>query len=122
MSMLRKYWRPAAVVAAVFIVDLGARLILGFEMSRIVAFEAVLFGIAGAILIWMARRYDAANPFVRRLALWLAVFFLLGCLRAALWTAGVAVFHANLVVFVAAALAGTRLLLRRRKARPALLP
>jgi len=117
MVKLRAYRHAAIVLASVLILDLGVRFIVGFEMSRVVAFEAVLFAIAGALLLWEARRSDGKISGVRRLDFWLAAFFALGSLRAGLWAAGVEVYVANLVIFAVAAFLGGGLLLRRWKRR-----
>jgi hypothetical protein len=117
MGKLRRYRRPLTTLAVVAVIDFGGRLLVDFDVSRIVAFEAVLFGVAAALLGWAARRPDATDPGVCRVERWLAAFFALGGLRAGLWAAGLAVQVANGVVLALAATAGVGLWLRRRVRR-----
>jgi hypothetical protein len=76
-----------------------------------------MFGATALILVWAARREQA--PRAWRLDLWLAVMFGLGSLRAALWSGGLAVEVANLVVVGVGPLAapgfGLRWWVRRRR-------
>jgi hypothetical protein len=91
------------IVAAVLVLDVGGRLAFGFQMRRVIVVEAIVFGAAALMLVWAARREQ--SPRAWRLELWLAVMFGLGSLRAALWSCGLAVEVANLVVLAVGLLA-----------------
>jgi hypothetical protein len=97
MSRVRLLKRPFVVLAAVLVSDLGVRLLMDFQMNRILAIESVLFAVAGVLLLWSARHDRRATKAVGRLDSWLAIFFALGSLRAGLWAAGLRVGLANLI-------------------------
>ena len=101
MSRFRKYHRLLLIIVAVLIADVAVRLIFDFHMRSVVLLEAVLFAIVALVLTWSATRDKALSV----VYLWLAVIFGLGSLRAVLWSAGVPVGRANLVVLVVGALA-----------------
>ena len=113
MSRFRPLHRLLLIIVAVSIADVTVRLIFDFQMRRVVLLEAALFAIVALVLTWFAT-HDKALSVVD---LWLAVIFGLGSLRAVLWSAGVPVGRANLVVLVVGALAaivyGVRHWLRR---------
>ena len=81
-------------------IDFAARILLDFDIQRVVTFEAAFFAALFLLLIVIARRRPAANAKVRRLETGLAVLFGLGSIRATLWAVGVTVAMANLIVFV----------------------
>jgi hypothetical protein len=110
------------IVAAVLVADVGGRLVFAFQMSRVILFEAVVFGAAALLLVWAARRDREQSLTAWRVNLWLAVAFGLGSLRAGLWSGGLEVAVANLVVLGVGLLAALGYGLQRwvvRRGRPA---
>jgi len=94
---MAKFWRfrrSLIILIVVAIVDFVGRLALSFQMKRVALFEAVLFAVAAILLIWPASRDR-----VFLINVWLALAFGLCSLRAALWSAGLSVGLANLIVF-----------------------
>ena len=93
------------ILAVAFVIDIGRRFALGFEMRRVIVLEAVLFAVAGASLLWAAKHDRLHSLAVARIDTVLAIFFGLGSLRAGLWFAGLAVIWANLAVLLIGVLA-----------------
>ena len=94
---MAKFWRlrrSLIILVVVAIVDFVGRLALSFQMKRVALFEALLFAVAAILLIW-----PASCDRVFLINFCLALAFGLGSLRAGLWSAGLPVGLANLIVF-----------------------
>lgn len=94
MGKFSRFRRPLMIFVVVVVVDFLGRLAFHFQMRSVSLFEAVLFALAAILLILPVRHEK-----VFAIDFWLAVIFGLGSLRAGLWSGGVAVALANLVVF-----------------------
>jgi hypothetical protein len=92
------------VLAVTAGLDLAVRFLLPFRMPRVLAAEAVLFPLAGLLLLWMMNRHPASRPSLRIGQAILAVSFLLAGLRSFLWALGVPIQMANVAVIASAGL------------------
>jgi NAD(P)-dependent dehydrogenase (short-subunit alcohol dehydrogenase family) len=110
-------FRWTAVVVLATAVDLAGRFLLPFDLMQVMRIEAVLFPLAGIVLLLMVRREPRASGWRRMLQWGLIACFLLAGLRAALWAIGAHPLIANITsptVFVLSVLV---LVFRRRAAR-----
>ena len=97
MALARKHLWLLLLVGSV-VIDFAARLMLDFDMQRVVPFEGALFGAVALLLVVIAKRWRAGSSRVRRVEGGLAVAYGLGAIRSTLWAAGVTVATANLIV------------------------
>ena len=116
--MLRWRYRWVVVLAVVALVDLAARFAFDFEMTRVTAFEAVLFGATCIVLVVLATmlplRAARSNA-----AEWVAAVAIgLAGVRAGMWAGGADVMTANLVTLAVAALLGLGYVVWRRGKQP----
>ena len=91
-------WKWAAIAAVVGLLDFGARIATGFSMTWVVRAEAVLL-LGTALLLWVLhRRRPAPSRRQRTVQQAIVASFLLGGIRAALWSGGLPVERANLTI------------------------
>ena len=101
MLHVRQWYRPFLITIAVVVADVSGRLALRFDIARVLLFETILFAASSLLFLWAARRDRMLSRTTLRIDLSLALLFALGSLRAALWSIGVPVNVANLVVLLA---------------------
>ena len=109
MAQFWRFRRSLIILVVVAIVDFAGRLAFNFQMKRVALFEALLFALAAVSLIWPIRRDKVLS-----INSWLALAFALGSLRAGLWSAGMSVGLANLIVFGVFVLVVIGYVVRRR--------
>lgn len=118
MAFWTTYRTQIYIVLASAILDVSGRILLGFHMPRVSAMEAVLFGVAGVVLLSTSRRHPPQTR-VRRTTVVLGALFLVAALRAGVWATTGSVFAANLVILavcVAVVVVWSRSRRRKRRA------
>lgn len=101
---MKTFLQWMVVLAVTAALDLAVRFLLPFRMSRVLAFEAVLFPLAGWFLLRMMSRQAAPRRSLRLVQAILAVSLLLAGLRSFLWALGVPIQMANVAVLASAGL------------------
>lgn len=95
---LRTKW--IGTILAATALDVAARFALGFDMSRILVVETLLFLVVGLVLLWFLQTDPPQHGWRRWLQVWTIAGCFLAGLRVGLWAAGVPVAHANIVIIV----------------------
>ena len=101
---MKVFFQWMVVLAVTAGLDLAVRFLLPFRMPRVLAAEAVLFPLAGLLLLRMMSRRPASRSSLRILQAILAVTFLLAGLRSILWALGVPIQMANVAVIASVGL------------------
>ncbi|MGD2120922.1 MAG: hypothetical protein PVJ76_04220 [Gemmatimonadota bacterium] len=101
---MKTFLKWAVVFAVATFVDLLARFAIPFQMTRVLAVEAVLFPAAAAAFLVLMRKGPSQTGFRRKLQIILIGGFFLAGLRSGLWAAGIPVGTVNLLVLAAAVL------------------
>jgi len=114
--MFRRHWPILLILSLTALLDLAGRVLLRFDFGQVVLLEAVLLPLAGLALHFCSRR-PACGPVARRRIGWLAVFLILGGMRAAALSAGLAIFWAKLGALCTGAIAWMLYLGWRRRSR-----
>jgi hypothetical protein len=110
MFSFRPYKRAIIIIMIVFVLDFFIRAFYYHQIKTVVAIEAVLFLITSIITFFTARKDKVSSLKAERFDLWLALFFLLGGIRSALWTLGANIFVANITILVLGIIIGIFLL------------
>ena len=108
-------WAGVVVVATAL--DLAGRFLLPFDLMRVMRIEAVLFPVAGIVLLLMVWREPSASGWRRTLQWGLIACFLLAGLRAVLWAVGAHPLIANVTSPAVFVVSGLALVFRRRFGR-----
>lgn len=114
--MFRRHWPILLILSLTVLLDLAGRVLLQFDFGRVAILEALLFPLAGLALYLNSRR-TGSGPAVRRWIGWLAVFLILGGVRAAALAAGLTVLRSNLAALCVGAAALLLYLCLRRRSR-----
>jgi hypothetical protein len=109
-----RYKRAVIILVIAFVLDFFIRVFFYNQMKLIVASEALLFLSISLIMLLAAKKDKERSQKAERFDLWFTLFFLLGGIRSALWTANVETYTANFIIIILGILLGV-LLIRWRQ-------
>jgi hypothetical protein len=112
-------WRWLSFILLVAAADFGVRLATGFHLASVTRAEGLLFLSASAILWSWQRRRPAKPGWQRGLQRLIVALFMLGGLRAALWSLGLKVAYANVCVLILGLLLLATAIYRRHRVKAA---
>jgi hypothetical protein len=111
---LREWHRWLLIVGAVIVLDLAGRFALDFDVTRVLILESLLFAGACIVVVVVATRRPREAVASRRVGCGLGAAFGLAALRTTLWSVGVNIAVANMVVLAGGVALVAGLLIRRR--------